>query len=36
MGDNRKKNNKNYDKAYPELKLILEKKVQIVCTKPGH
>jgi hypothetical protein len=22
MGDNRKKNNKYYDKAYPELKLI--------------
>jgi hypothetical protein len=22
MGDNRKKNNTNYDKAYPELKLI--------------
>jgi hypothetical protein len=22
MGDNRKKNNKNYDKAYPELPII--------------
>jgi hypothetical protein len=39
MGDNRKKNNKNYDKAYTELKLIWKRRckffAQNLATKPS-
>jgi actin-related protein len=31
MGDNRKENNKNYDKAYPELKLIIKVYTKYIC-----
>jgi hypothetical protein len=30
MGDNRKKNHKNYDKAYPELKLIWKRRYKLL------
>jgi hypothetical protein len=39
MGDNRKKNDKNYDKANPELKLIRKRRckffAQNLATEPS-
>jgi hypothetical protein len=39
MGDNRKNNNKNYDKAYPELPLTQKRRckcfAQNLATKPS-
>jgi hypothetical protein len=32
MGDNKKKNNKDYDEAYPELKLIKKRRCKFFAT----